>query len=238
MKVPPHFYIHKPNIYFPFVQKDTEDAETLKENEKEVGEKSKPVSLFNFTVSLQITHPHTCSQKYSHFLFHTFHHFLLLLSAWLPLIKPPCRHALVPSVTLRLFLGLCVYVRPCEVKSNMNQYERRERSAAILVPSRPTQEVHMQSNTAASFCDVWSLLEYSNFCSLCWCDFVEQEVKGTLLHDKVKPRSEDNNVWFAFLRFCFNCPEFYYIWGKLLEYRLDHLSGFKRIKMFKMHCFV
>lgn len=202
MKVPPHFYIHKPNIYFPFVQKDTEDAETLKENEKEVGEKSKPVSLFNASLSLQITHPHTCSQKYSHFLFHTFHHFLLLLSAWLPLIKPPCRHALVPSVTLRLFLGLCVYVRPCEVKSNMNQYERRERSAAILVPSRPTQEVHMQS------------------------------------HDKVKPRSEDNNVWFAFLRFCFNCPEFYYIWGKLLEYRLDHLSGFKRIKMFKMHCFV
>lgn len=47
MKVPPHFYIHKPNIYFPFVQKDTEYAETLKENEKEVGEKSKPVSLFN-----------------------------------------------------------------------------------------------------------------------------------------------------------------------------------------------
>ncbi|KAL3988829.1 alcohol-forming fatty acyl-CoA reductase [Sarotherodon galilaeus] len=42
MKMPPHFYIHKPNIYFPFVQKDTEDAKTLKENEKQVGEKSKP----------------------------------------------------------------------------------------------------------------------------------------------------------------------------------------------------
>lgn len=145
------------------------------------------------------------------------------------------------SYTASVFGFLCVRVClcPCEVKSNMNQYERRERSAAILVPSRPTQEVHMQSNNAASLCDVWSLLEYSNFCSLCWCDFVEQEVKGTSSHYKVKPRrSEDNNVRFAFLRFCFNCPEFYYIWGKLLQYRLDHLSGFKRIKMFKIHCFV
>uniref|UniRef100_A0A669EI56 Apolipoprotein L, 1 n=1 Tax=Oreochromis niloticus TaxID=8128 RepID=A0A669EI56_ORENI len=51
-------------------EKDTEDAKTLKENEKQVGEK------FNAS----------------------------------------------------------------PVKSNMNQYERRERSAAILVPSRPTQE--------------------------------------------------------------------------------------------------
>lgn len=71
------------------------------------------------------------------------------------------------SYTAFVFGFVCVCVCPCEVKSNMNQYERRERSAAILVPSRPTQEVHMQSNTAASFCDVWSLLEYSNFCSLC-----------------------------------------------------------------------
>lgn len=91
---------------------------------------------------------------------------------------------------------------PCQVKSNLIQRERKERTETQpAVPPRPTEEVGKRLKLLLlTVCQMFyiSLLRLSVTSP--------QELKGTGLHGRLKKReTDDNQVWFTPVMFIFGC---------------------------------
>lgn len=124
-----------------FVQKDTEDTETLKDEEEE---KPKVVRLFFASLmSHQWPQTHTqpinFCQKYP-----PFSRSSSSITVTTSSPSPPFKSC--PAHCQTFFSSSCphcvtVCVCPCQVKSNMIQRERNDRIETPLVPPRPTEEV-------------------------------------------------------------------------------------------------